>query len=44
MKHLSDYDNIFKSDARNLWGNMKVLLVDLDWGLDTKGPQSDTTD
>ena len=27
-----------------LWGNMKVLLGHLDWGLGTKGPHSDPAD
>ena len=38
MKHLSGYDNIFETEAWYFWGNMKVLLEYLDWGLGTKGP------
>ena len=41
MKHLSGYDNIFETEAWYFWGNMKVLLGHLDWGLDTKGLHSD---
>ena len=44
MKHLSGYDNIFETEAWYFWGNMKVLLGNLDWGLDTKGPYSDPVD
>ena len=44
MKHLSGYDNIFETETWYFWGNMKVLLVHLDWGLGTKGPNSDPTD
>ena len=41
MKHLSSYDNIWETEAWYLWGNMKVLLGHLDWGLGTIGPHSD---
>ena len=44
MKHLSGYDNIFEIEAWYFWGNMKVLLGYLDWGLGTKGPHSDPAD
>ena len=44
MKHLSGNDNIFETEEWYFWGNMKVLLEYLDWGLGTKGPQSDQTD
>ena len=44
MKHLSGYDKIFKAEAWYFWGNMKVLLGHLDWGLGTKGPHSDPAD
>ena len=44
MKHLSGYDNIFETEARYFWSNMKVLLGHLDWGLGTKGPHSDPAD
>ena len=43
MKYLSDYDNIFETEAWFFEGNMKVLLQYLDWGLGTKGPHSDPT-
>ena len=44
MKHLSGLDNIFETEAWYFWGNMEVLLGYLDWGLGTKGPQSDPVD
>ena len=44
MKHLSDYDNIFETEAWYFWRNMKVLFGHLDWGLGTKGPHSDPAD
>ena len=44
MKHLSGYNNKFESEAWYFWGSTKVLLGDLDWGLGTKGPQSDPAD
>ena len=43
-KHLSGYDNIWETEARYFWGNMKVLLGHLDWGLGTKGLHSDTAE
>ena len=36
MKHLSGYDNTFETEAWYFWGNKKVLLGHLDWGLGTK--------
>ena len=44
MKHFSGFDNIFETEAWYFWGNMKVLLGHLDWGLDTKGPHNDIAD
>ena len=44
MKHLSGYDNIFETEAWHFWGNMKVFLGHLDWGLGTIGPYSDPVD
>ena len=44
MNHLSDYDNIFESEAWYFWGNIKVLLWHLDWGQGTKCPHSDPAD
>ena len=44
MKHLSSYDSIFETEAWYYWGNMKVLLGQLYWGLGTKGPHSDRAD
>ena len=44
MKHLSGYNNIFETEAWYFWGNMKVLLEQLDWRLGTKGPHSDPAD
>ena len=44
MKHLSGYDNTFETEAWYFWGNMKVFLEHLDWGMDTKGPHSDPAD
>ena len=44
MKHSSGYDNIFETEAWYFWGNMKVLLGHLDWGLGTKRPYSDPAD
>ena len=44
MKHLSGYDNIFETEAWYFWGNTKVILEHLDWGLGTKGPHSDPAD
>ena len=41
MKHLSDYDNIFETEAWYFWGNMKVFSGHLDWGLGNKETQSD---
>ena len=42
MKHFSDFDNIFETEAWYVWGNVEVILGHLDWGLGTKGPQSDS--
>ena len=44
MKHLIRFDNIFETEAWYFSGNMKVLLGYLDWGMGTKGPQSDPAD
>ena len=44
MKHLSGYDNIFEAETWYFWGNIKVLLGHLDWGLGTKRPHSDPAD
>ena len=44
MKHLNSYDNIFETEAWYFWGNMKVFLEHLHWGLGTKGPHSDPAD
>ena len=44
MTQFSGFDNIFETEAWCFWGNMKVLLWDLEWGLGTKGPQSDPAD
>ena len=44
MKYLSDYDNMFETEAWYFWGNMRVLLGRLDLGLGTKGPLSDPAD
>ena len=44
MKHLSGYDNMFETEAWYFWGNMKVLLGDLDSGLGTIGLHSDPAD
>ena len=44
MKHFSDFDNICESETWYFWGNMKVLLGHLDWGLDTKGLNIDPAD
>ena len=44
MKHLNSYDNIFETEAWYFWGNMKVFLGHLHWGLGTKGPHSDPAD
>ena len=44
MKHLSVYNNIFETEAWYFWGNMKVFLGPLDWGLGIKGPYSDPAD
>ena len=41
MKHFSGFYNIYETEARYFWGNMKVLLGHLDWGLGTKGLHSD---
>ena len=41
MKNLSGYENIFETETWCFWGNMKILLRHLDWGLGTKGPHSD---
>ena len=41
MKHLSGYDNIFETEAWYFWGNMKVFLEYLDWGLGTKDLHSE---
>ena len=42
MNYFSGFDNIFETEAWYVWGNMEVILGHLDWGLDTKGPQSDS--
>ena len=44
MKHFSCFDNIFETETWYFWGNMKVLLGHLDWGLGTKGPHIDPAD
>ena len=44
MKHLSDYDNIFETEAWYFWDKMKILLWHLDWGLGSKGSHSDPAD
>ena len=44
MKHLSGYDNVCEAEALYFWGNMKVLLGHLHWGLDTKGFHGDPAD
>ena len=44
MKHLTSYDNIFETEAWYFWGNMKVLLGHLHWGLGTKDRHSDPAD
>ena len=44
MKYLSDYNNIFETEAWYFWGNMKVFLGHLDRGLGTKSPHSDPAD
>ena len=44
MKHLSDHDNKFETEAWYFWGNIEVLLGYLDWVLGTKGPHSDLAD
>ena len=44
MKHLSGYNNIFETEAWYFWGNMKVLLEQLDWRLGNKGLHSDPAD
>ena len=44
MKRFSGFDNIFDIEAWYFWGNMKVLLGHLYWGLDTKDPHSDPAD
>ena len=44
MKHFSGFDNIFETKTWYFWGNMKVLLGYLDWGLGTKDLHSDPTD
>ena len=44
MKHSSGYDSIFETEVWYFWCNMKVLLGYLDWGLVTKGLQSDPAD
>ena len=41
MKNLGGYDNIFETEALYFWGNMKVLLGHLDWGVSSKDLQSD---
>ena len=41
MKHLCGYNSIFKTEARYFWGNIKVPLGHLDWGVGTKGSHSD---
>ena len=44
MKHLGGYDNIFETEALYFWGNMKVLLGHLDWGVSSKDLQNDFAD
>ena len=44
MKHFSGFDNISETGAWYFWGNMKVILGHLDWGLGTKGPHIDPAD
>ena len=41
MQYLSGYDNIFETEAWYFWGNMKILLGHLVWGLGTRGPHCD---
>ena len=44
MKHFRNFDNIFQTEAWYFWGNRKVLLGHLDWGLGAEDPQSDPAD
>ena len=44
MKHLSGHNDVFETEARYFWGNMKVLLEHSNWGLGTNGPHSDPAD
>ena len=44
MTHFLSYHNIFETETWYFWGNMKIILGHLDWGLGTKGPHSDSAD
>ena len=44
MKQFSGFDNIFVTETWYFWGNMKILLGHLDWGLGNEGPHSDPAD
>ena len=44
MKYFSGFDNIFDTKTWYFWGNMKVHLGHLDWGLGNKHLQSDPAD
>ena len=44
MKHFGGFDNMSETEAWYFWGNMKVLLGHLNWGLHIKGPHSDPSD
>ena len=44
MKYFCNCDIIFETEACNFWGNMKVILGHLDWGLGIKDPHSDQAD
>ena len=37
MKHFSGFAKIFETEIWYFWGNMMVLLGQLNWGLGTKG-------
>ena len=44
MKYFSGFDKIVETEAWYFWGNMKVFLGHLDWGLGAKGLHSDPAD
>ena len=44
MTHFLSYNNIFETETWYFWGNMKVILGHLDWGLGTKGPHNESAD